>query len=219
MIGGHTGAMIERLPDHSSTHDPESFAGPDHPMRVLTRRAALDGEWAGEDADRVADVFDAMAEDWSAKHVDDTKAAPVLDALDRGGVPLDGAWLELGSGTGAGTRILHDRVASLVASDLSTEMLRNAPGHLAPRVRSDASRLPFAADRFDAVLMINMLLFPDEVDRVLRPDGVVVWVNTLGDQTPIHLPADDVVAALPGPWDAVTARAGTGFWAVARRSG
>ena len=65
--------------------------------------------------------------------------------------------------------------------------------------------------------MINMLLFPHEVDRVLRPDGVIVWVNTLGDQTPIHLPPDDVVAMLPGEWDGRTARAGTGFWLTARR--
>jgi hypothetical protein len=66
--------------------------------------------------------------------------------------------------------------------------------------------------------MINMILFPDEVDRILRPNGRVVWINTLGDQTPIHLPPDDVATALPGDWDGVTARAGVGLWAVFRRS-
>ena len=65
--------------------------------------------------------------------------------------------------------------------------------------------------------MINMLLFPHEVDRILRPGGAVVWVNTLGDQTPIHLPPDDVVTALPGDWVGRTARAGTGFWLTAQR--
>ncbi len=65
-------------------------------------------------------------------------------------------------------------------------------------VRADASVLPFADDCFDAILLINMLLFPAEVDRLLRPDGVVVWVNTLDDQTPIHLPPADVLDALPG---------------------
>ena len=67
-------------------------------------------------------------------------------------------------------------------------------------------------------LMINMLLFPHEVDRVLRPAGVVLWVNTLGDQTPIHLPAADVLEALPGEWSGATADAGTGFWLSARRA-
>ena len=108
-------------------------------------------------------------------------------------------------------------VGSFVATDLSAEMLRHAPGELAPRVHADASTLPFPTASFDAVLMINMLLFPDEVDRVLRPDGVVVWVNTLGDQTPIHLPAPDVLSALPGAWNGRSARAGTGFWLTARR--
>jgi len=165
----------------------------------------------------MAELFDSMAAEWASRHVDDTKAAPVLDALERGSVPVDGDWLELGSGTGAGTRLLSGVVGSLVATDLSSEMLRHAPAELAPRVNADASTLPFGDDAFDAVLMINMLLFPHEVDRVLRPDGVIVWVNTLGDQTPIHLPPDDVVAMLPGEWDGRTARAGTGFWLTARR--
>jgi hypothetical protein len=51
----------------------------------------------------------------------------------------------------------------------------------------------------------------------LRPGGTIVWVNTLGDQTPIHLPAADVLEALPGEWTGVAARAGTGFWLAARR--
>jgi len=67
------------------------------------------------------------------------------------------------------------------------------------------------------ILVINMLLFPSEIDRLLRSDGVLVWVNTLGDQTPIHLPPADVLGALPGQWSGITARAGTGFWLTARR--
>lgn len=96
-------------------------------------------------------------------------------------------------------------------------MLANAPD-LAPRVRSDASLLPFPDASFDAVLLINMLLFPAEIDRILRDGGSVLWVNTLGDQTPIHLPPADVLHALPGEWSGRTARAGTGFWVAARRS-
>jgi len=209
--------MLEQLADHPSTIDPEPFAGPDHPIRQRTRAVASGEEWTAGNATRMAELFDSMAADWSAKHVDETRAAPVLDALRRGAVPIDGDWLELGSGTGAGTRLLAGVVGSLVATDLAAEMLRHAPGELAPRVHADASTLPFPTASFDAVLMINMLLFPGEVDRVLRPDGVVVWVNTLGDQTPIHLPANEVITALPGEWVGRTARAGTGFWLTARR--
>ena len=140
-----------------------------------------------------------------------------MDALERGDVPLSGSWLEVGSGTGAGARVLADRVGSLVCTDLSAGMLSFAPD-LAPRAQSDASALPFDTNAFDAVLLINMILFPAEIDRVLRPDGTLLWVNTLGDQTPIHLPAADVLDALPGEWTGTTARAGTGFWLTATRA-
>ena len=210
--------MLEQLADHPSTVDPEPFAGPDNPIRRRTRAVALGETWTTDNARRMAELFDSMAADWATRHVDDNKSAPILDALDRGGVPVDGDWLELGSGTGAGTRLLSGVVGSLVVTDLSVEMVRHAPGELAPRVHADASTLPFPTDSFDAVLMINMLLFPHEVDRVLRPSGVIVWVNSLGDQTPIHLPPADVLTALPGEWSGRTARANTGFWLTARRS-
>lgn len=209
--------MLDRLDDHASTVDPAPFAGPDNPMRKLTRALALGEPWTDDDAVRVAALFDSMAAGWATRHVEDAKAAPALDALERGDVPLAGAWLELGSGTGAGARLLAGRVGSLVVTDLSAEMLRHAPGDLAPQIQADASQLPFPDASFDAVVMINMFLFPREVDRVLRTAGVVVWVNSLGDQTPIHLPPTDVLDALPGEWVGRTARAGTGFWLTARR--
>ena len=63
-----------------------------------------------------------------------------------------------------------------------------------------------------------MFLFPAEVDRVLAPEGVVVWVNSRGSETPIHLTADEVDRALPGHWDGVASRAGWGTWSVHRRA-
>lgn len=209
--------MITELPAHPDATDPAPFAGPDHPIRKLTRAMAFGEPWTAADAGRVAQIFDGLAPDWTERHVDPVKAAAVNDALDRGSPPLGGRWLELGSGTGAGTRLLHDRAVDQVSVDLSPGMLAHAPDGLAPKVRADSSRLPFRDDTFDAILMINMLLFPREVDRVLRPGGALVWVNTLGDQTPIHLPPADVERALPGEWTGVASRAGTGLWAVLRR--
>ena len=101
--------------------------------------------------------------------------------------------------------------------DLSYAMLAHAPER-SPRVQADSSQLPLADDSADVVLMINMLLFPAEVDRVVRPHGHVVWVNTLGDQTPIHLTPAEVAAALPGDWVGVASHAGTGLWAVLHRA-
>ena len=105
-------------------------------------------------------------------------------------------------------------------ADLRTAIHTNLAAFEATGAKSEATaQLPLADDSADVVLMINMLLFPAEVDRVLRPDGHVVWVNTLGDQTPIHLAPDDVAAALPGDWHGTTSFAGTGLWAVLRRMG
>lgn len=208
---------LAELPPHAEYRDPEPFAGPDHPMRRLTRAMAFGGTWTDDDADRVAAVFDGMAADWSSTHVDPTKAAPLLDAIDRGSVPVDVRWIELGSGTGAGCQALDGVVREHISLDLSYQMLAHAPDG-ATKVQADSSALPLADDTADVVLMINMILFPSEVDRILRPDGVVVWVNTLGDQTPIHLPPADVAAALPGRWHGTTSFAGTGLWAVLRRA-
>lgn len=63
-----------------------------------------------------------------------------------------------------------------------------------------------------------MLLFPAEIVRVLAPNGVLLWINQLGEDGPLHLPAMDVADALPGDWQAVEANAGWGSWAVLRRS-
>lgn len=210
--------MITHLPDHPGAVDPEPFAGSDHPMRKLTRATALGESWSSDDARRVAEIFDGLAPEWTERHVDPVKAAVVGDAFDRGAAPLEGRWLELGSGTGAGTRLLHERGAEQVSVDLSPAMLAHAPADLAPKVRADSARLPFPDAAFDAILLINMLLFPREADRVLGRDGVIVWVNTLGDQTPIHLPPADVARVLPGDWTGVASRAGTGQWAVLRRA-
>ncbi|MDG2113814.1 MAG: class I SAM-dependent methyltransferase, partial [Actinomycetota bacterium] len=209
--------MIDQLPDAEGTVEPEPFAGVDHPMRKVTRQVAFDGKWDAERAAKIATLFDGLAPEWANERVTDLKFAPIRDALERGGAPLAGRWLELGSGTGAGTEILVERGADVVVLDLSAEMLSHA-ADVTPKIRSDASAMPFADDRFDALLMVNMLLFPREVDRVLKPDGVVVWVNTAGDQTPIHLPAADVAEALPGSWVGTTARAGAGIWATLRRA-
>ncbi len=210
--------MITELPPHPASAEPPPFAGPDHPMRQLTRAVAFDDTWTPTNVERVTEVFDSMAASWTEEHVDPIKASVVRDAIDRGGPAVGGRWLELGSGTGAGTRILAELGVDQVSVDLSPQMLAHAPEGLAPKVLADSSTLPFADDVADAVLLINMLLFPAEVDRVLRDDGAVVWVNTLGDQTPIHLPPADVAAALPGNWVGTASRAGTGIWAVLRRA-
>ena len=187
-------------------------------MRAVTRQVAFeDRGWTPERATKVAALFDSLADEWHTRD-HPRRTEPLEDALTRGGPFGAGVCLEVGSGTGLVTPALARTFDLVVALDISAEMLRRAPADVGRRVLADSARLPIRAGRADVVVLFNMLLFPKEVDRVLRSTGAVVWVNTSGDRTPIHLPADDVAAALPGEWDGVHAVAGWGTWAVLRRA-
>jgi SAM-dependent methyltransferase len=205
------------LPDAPGTVRDLPVFGSVHPMRDVTRQVAFEGRWEADTRVRVAELFDSMAARWTADHDRPDKRAAIGDALERGGV-APGRTIELGSGSGIGTEELAARGHEVVALDLSLAMLREAPAEHGARVQGDSSALPFPSDAVDTVACVNMLLFPAEVDRILTDDGALVWVNTLAEETPIHLAPEDVVAALPGPWRAVAGRAGTGLWCVARRA-
>ena len=209
--------------------DPDELLGEGneaHPMREVTRQVAFEpGGWTPERAAKVTALFDGLAPEWHTR-MNPGRMLALTDALERGGV--DGAVaassrplvLELGSGTGFATPHLSERYGRVVAMDLSREMLRHAAAVAgAPRVQADAARLPLAGGAVAALVLVNMLLFPAEVDRVVDSGGVVVWVNSLAERTPIHLPAADVARALPGRWDGVGSRAGGGSWCVLRRAG
>jgi SAM-dependent methyltransferase len=190
----------------------------DHPMRKVTRQVAFEaGGWTSDRRARVETLFDDLAPEWHTRD-HPYRSQPVIDALERGGPIGAGVCLELGSGTGMATPWLADRFSLVVASDLSAEMLKLAPSGVGSRIRADGSRLPLRDHSVDAAVLINMFLFPDEMDRVVRPEGALVWVNTSGDRTPIHLTADEVDTALPGEWDGVASEAGWGTWAVLRRA-
>ena len=184
-------------------------------MRAVTRQVAFEpGGWTDERREKVAALFDGLAPDWHEKRLDPQRTAALEDAYERGGIVPGGTCLEVGSGDGANTSFLAARHDAVVALDLSLEMLRRGGG---TRVRADSGQAPVRTGSVDAVVLVNALLFPTETDRVLAAGGVVVWVNTAGDRTPIHLTADEVEAVLPGAWDGVASDAGWGTWSVWRR--
>jgi SAM-dependent methyltransferase len=202
-------------------HAPSGLGSDVHPMRNMTRRAAGLHPGAWDDAARaeVAGYFNGLAPDWHTR-TSPERDAVVADALTRG-LPADlGAadvCVELGSGIGAYTPMLAERWRRVLATEVAVEMLRLAPARPGHRVLADGAALPLADGIASAVVLVNCFLFPREVDRVLAPDGVVVWVNSSGGQTPIHLPPEDVAAALPGEWSGVRSEAGVGIWCVLHR--
>jgi SAM-dependent methyltransferase len=188
-----------------------------HPMRKVTIDVAEGRGWDHERALEVTALFDGLASGWSER-VGTEAVAPLLDALDRGHVAARGACLEVGSGTGNVTPVLTTAFDLVVCADLSWEMLRHAPADLGCRIRADAATLPLRPHSIDVVALVNAFLFPHEVDRILQPGGVVVWVSGLGDRTPIYLPPEQVLESLPGDWGGVSSHSGIAEWLVARRS-
>jgi SAM-dependent methyltransferase len=208
---------VEHLPAVMAVRTPDRLGGAaDHPMRHVTHRVAA-GEWDDGLKGTVRQLFDELASEWHTRD-EEGRLEPLADAIERGGLAGDALVAEVGSGTGLVTPMLTERFPSVVALDISEEMLRRAPPAPAPRVRADQAALPLAARSIDVVAHINAFLFPAEVDRVLAPNGSVLWVCTRGEHTPIFLTAEEVVAALPGSWTARTSTAGAGTWTVARRS-
>ena len=197
---------------------------PDHPMRIATRRAAgLDaGGWTAELREEVEDFFDGLAHEWHSRSSPE-RTAVVLDALSRG-LPFGptaapaGIAVEVGSGIGTYSDLLAKRFARVVAIDLSLAMLKLAPAGPARRLQADGARLPLHDSCAAAIVLINAFLFPQEVERVLSPGGALVWVNSSGEQTPIYLSVEDLVAQLPGEWTGTSSRAGEGHWCVLIRA-
>jgi SAM-dependent methyltransferase len=209
--------MIEELPRviEEAPDRPVPPEGAER-IRAVAREIAFAPEsWTRERAAKVAGLFDGMASEWSARR-SITSMEPLRDALARGRVPT-GLCVELGSGTGSASSILSERFHRVVSMDLSMEMLRHAPIDGPPRVCADGARLPLPDRAARVLVLVNAFLFPSEVDRVLASDGVVVWVSSLADRTPIYLPAEDVARALPGSWSGSAALAGWGSWCVLTR--
>lgn len=107
--------------------------------------------------------------------------------------------LDLGTGTGRGAFALARMFpeAEVVGVDLADTMVEEArratPADLSPRVRfqqGDAAALPFEDASFDLVAHANMIPFFDELARVTKPGGHVLFSFSGGAETPIYVPPE-----------------------------
>lgn len=212
-----TVTRIERVvPGPDGTADDGEPDIESHPMRVLTEAMATDpARWNDAQRREVAAFFDTLAPEWHTRATPQ-RDIPVRDAFARG-VPagLAGAAAEVGSGIGLTSTAVAERFTPALAIEISPEMLLRSPVGPAHRVLADGARLPVADASLAAVVLMNAFLFGPECARVLQSGGALVWVNSRGPQTPIHLPAEAVVAALPGEWATSASGVGPATWCVA----
>jgi SAM-dependent methyltransferase len=91
--------------------------------------------------------------------------------------------LEIGCSSGYLTRHYRDKAERIVGFDINSSALRSARRrHPAlPFVSGEVECLPFAADSFDAIVMLEVIehtgsdnLALQEIRRVLRPGGILV---------------------------------------------
>lgn len=219
--------MITELPPvvPAPSEQPEAD-GAAHPMRAVTAEAAFqETSWTAQRARHVAEFFGELAPVWNQR-IPPEELDGILDALERGGVPKGGRCLEVGAGTGHATRHLRHWCESVIAIDISEEMLHRLDPALAPRVLADGSRLPFPDGTADVIALANMFLFPAEAARLLAPDGRIVWYNGIGEQTPIHLSTEELIQALSkhpvlsspvASWQATASRWANATWCVLHR--
>lgn len=211
--------MLQRLDQivQPSTATPQPPTDGFETLQEVTREIAFEGGWSQGRADRIRQLFDALAPDWHTRGGPD-RLLPLQDALERGGVPLGGTCIEAGSGVGLQTPTLAGKFAKVISFDLSATMLAFTPAGSATLVQADSAWLPFRDGAVEVLVCVNMFLFPSEHARVVSPGGAIVFASTGGAFTPIYLSPEDVLEALPGEWDGVTSVAGRGTWTVARRS-
>jgi ubiquinone/menaquinone biosynthesis C-methylase UbiE len=170
--------------------------------------------------------FDGLAPEWDSRRSEDA-VAPLEAALERIDPPPRDV-LDLGTGTGLGAFAIARKFpdADVVGVDLATEMVEraraNTPPELEASVRfevADASRLGYDDGAFDLVTLANMIPFFDELARVLRRGGHVVFSFSAGPETPIYVPPERLQEELGrrGFADFAEIIAGHGSGLVARK--
>jgi SAM-dependent methyltransferase len=182
-------------------------------LQAFARAVAVDGVWTADIARATAGIFDSMAATWNTEQ-STNRFDPLHYALRRGQIPFGGRCLEVGCGTGEIIPLLADHFDEVGAVDLSTAMLAEAPASVSFRICCDAAQLPLRDHVFDAAVLVDTFCFAGELARAVIAGGHIIWVNLLGQDGPLYVPAADFANALPGNWTSIESTAGWGSWAV-----
>ena len=144
-------------------------------------------------------MFDALAGDWERIRRDPTYRAgfdAALAHLPRGFRPRRA--LDVACGTGLACRFLLDRWPELRldACDIAPRMV-DAAAELVPEVTfqvASVHHLPYEDGEFDLVTVLDGLLDPAELLRVLHRKGRLLVVYSRQGTTPVSRPLEQVAA-------------------------
>ena len=161
---------------------------------------------------RMTKLFDDVAPHWDAMTSPERLVAFEAALEHVLGEPR--AILDLGTGTGDGAIALaqHWPDAEVVGVDVSREMLEEAR-RKAPQLRfevGDGSALDVPDGAFDLVAMNNVIPFVDELARIVRSGGHVLFAFSRGDETPIYVPPGLLKRKLSRAGFEITAEIGAG---------
>lgn len=195
------------------TLEPPDLKADVHPSRRFQERLLEDPKdheaWRG-----LRSSYDRMAGEWREW----TGEQRGYDLAVREGLrrvrPAEWA-VEICCGTGEATAAVAGAVPSVVACDLSLEMLRrrvDVPG--VRWVAADVRSLPLATARVPLVVSLNGVFNPSEIARVVRPGGQLLWCTSFRAGTPLYVPPERMHGLLGREWSAEGGHAGHGEWTL-----
>ena len=202
--------------------------GPPLPIRVVGRAMTetvtrVPGLWRVMRGPATR-YFDGRAADWEdrVQASGDQHLAPLKGAVEELGLHPTRI-LDVGTGTGAGARWLAQRfeAAEVLGVDISPEMIEQAEGRPAERVRYKLADTRAAAGDgpFDLVVHLNCPVLFADVAAALAEGGTVLVVASSGRRTPFYTSHGVLRRGFTraGLEFVAEGRAGAGTWLAAKR--